>query len=562
MPQSTLVRERVLSLLPVPVSDPQLDDLLFASKAEVEHRDPDALGISVTPDRLDLLSEGGLALYLQGALEVARGLPPIPAMGASAPVTEFVVDASVDRIRRWIGGFVVRAPADAGIDAGTLAEAIRFQEILHDSLGRDRRAASLGIYPLDRLETPIHYGLEPLADVRFVPLDGSEEIGAERFFADHPMAMRFGALGREGDRCLTLRDVRGTVLSLPPILNGREGGEARVGDRTLLIESTGTRPQSVRESLGLLLVVFAARGWSFAPVAIRRAGNPAEEYVVARPAVALTAAEVHDVAGVALPAGEIERRLGRCRLSARPHAGGWTVESPPWRPDLLAPIDLVEEVVLAVPLRPGDGRIPPSTTRGRRRHETTFRRQIATALLGLGCAAPHTSVLASEAAVARLPGSRAVRLANPVSAEYAVLRDRLLVSHLEVLGRNTRHGYPQRYGEVGPVIVADPAAESGADTRYRAGLLLASETAGFADAAGAADYLLRTVDVVAVREPAELPGTIPGRAARARVAGEVVAEMGEIHPRLLSELGVPVPVAWAELDLTNLYVLAGRRDTA
>ena len=557
-----LVRERILALLPVPVSDSQLDDLLFASKAEVERRDDDDLGISVTPDRLDLLSEGGLALYLQGALEVARGLAPIPVMGASSPVVEFAVDASVDRIRPCLGGFVVRAPSDSGIDAGTLAEAIRFQEILHDSLGRDRRTASLGIYPLDRLDPPIHYALEPLAGVRFVPLDASEEVGGEEFFRDHPMAARFGALGRDGDRCLTLRDVRGTVLSLPPVLNGREGGEARVGDRTLLIESTGTRPQSVRESLGLLLVVFAARGWSFAPVSVRRAGNPPEEYVLTRPAIELTAAQVHDVAGVALPAAEIERRLGRCRLSARPRAGGWTVDAPPWRPDLLAPVDLVEEVVLAVPLRPEDGRVPPSVTRGRRRHETTFRRRIATALLGMGCAAPHTSVLASEAAVGRLPGSRAVRLANPVSAEYAVLRDRLLVSHLDVLGRNTRHGYPQRYGEVGPVIVADPAAESGADTRYRAGLLLASETAGFAEAAGAADYLLRTVDVVAVREPAELPGTIPGRAARARVAGEVVAEIGEIHPRLLAELGVPVPVAWAELDLTNLFVLAGRRDTA
>jgi phenylalanyl-tRNA synthetase beta subunit len=91
--------------------------------------------------------------------------------------------------------------------------------------------------------------------------------------------------------------------------------------------------------------------------------------------------------------------------------------------------------------------------------------------------------------------------------------------------------------------------------------MIASDTAGFADAAALVDYLLRSVDVLAVREPAEIPGTVPGRVARARLAGETVAEMGEIHPALLADLGVPVPVAWAEVDLTALFPLLGRRDT-
>ena len=64
MPQSVLSWERVQALLPVPVTDAQLEDLLFSSKAELEAREGDALTVSVTPDRLDLLSEGGLAAAL------------------------------------------------------------------------------------------------------------------------------------------------------------------------------------------------------------------------------------------------------------------------------------------------------------------------------------------------------------------------------------------------------------------------------------------------------------------------------------------------------------------
>ncbi len=235
--------------------------------------------------------------------------------------------------------------------------------------------------------------------------------------------------------------------------------------------------------------------------------------------------------------------------------------SPPWRPDLLGPVDLAEEVVLSRGLRSEDGIVPPSPTRGHRRAETDFRRRIAALLLGLGFTQPHTPLLVSEVCVGRLAGGAPIRLRNPVSAEFAFVRDRLLLSHLDVLAHNTRRSYPQRFAEVAPVVLRSPEAEAGAETRYRAGFIVASERAGFADVAALVEYLLGSLDVGAVREPAELPGTIPGRAARARVAGESVAEMGEIHPRILAEIGVPVPSAWAELDLSALWPLVARRDT-
>jgi len=562
MPQSVLSWERVQSLLPVPVTESELDELLFVSKAELAGRDGDALTISVTPDRLDLLCEGGLAIHLAGALEAARGLPKLRQAAPVSSGPTFRVDGSVEPIRPWIAGLLVRSPDEAGLDAGTLAEAIRFQELLHATVGRDRRSASLGIYPWERVEPPVRYGLEPLADVRFVPLDGNEEVGGEAFFHDHPLAARYGALGRTGDRCLVLRDADGEVLSLPPVLNSRAAGEARTGDRELLLESTGTHPRTVEETLALLSLVFLARDWSVEPVAVEGPGERRDDgrHLVTPRTIDLSSALLREVGGVALPSVEVERRLARSRLSSRPHPGGWRVEVPAWRPDLGAPIDVVEDVLIAVPIRPEDGVVPPSPTRGRRRREVVFRRRVATDLLGLGFAAPNTTVLVGEAAVARLPGVAPIHVANPVSAEFAFVRDRLLLSHLDVLARNTRHGYPQRFAEVGPVVVRSTDAESGGATRYHASLVVASDDAGFAEAAALVDYLLRRQDVLAVREPAELPGLIPGRAARARIAGEAVAELGEVHPQVLSELGVPVPVAWAELDLSALGPLVARHE--
>jgi phenylalanyl-tRNA synthetase beta chain len=564
VPTATLSRARVAALLPAAVPESAWDDLLFASKAEVESAQGDDLVLSATPDRLDLLSEGGLGLYLQGVLGSAAGLPRHGSPTGPETVPPLVADASVEPLRPVLGAVVVRSPDDRGLDAGLLTEVIRFQELLHATIGRDRRAASLGIYPLERLTLPVRYALEPISSVRFVPLDGTEEVTGEQFFRDHPMAARYGPLGRSGDRCLTLRDARGTVLSLPPILNGRTAGEAHAGDRALLLESTGTRERSVREALGLLLVPFVAQRWLVHPVAVEGPGDrrtDGRSLVEPRP-VDLPSALVRSVAGFPLSSGEVEHRLSRARLGVRPHAGGWTVEAPPWRPDIMAAVDAVEDVILSAAVRPEDGVVPPSRTRGHRRPEAEFRRRIASRLLGLGFAMPNTPVLLSEATVARVGGRSPIRLQNPVSAEFAYVRDRLLPSHLDVLAHNTRHGYPQRFAEVAPVVVRAPDAEPGAETRYHAGAIVAAESAGFADAAALVDYLLRTLDAGSIREPAELPGTIPGRAARVRIAGEEVAEVGELHPRILTELGIPVPVAWAELDLTALGPLLARPNRA
>ncbi|HTW40337.1 MAG TPA: hypothetical protein VMF04_05740 [Thermoplasmata archaeon] len=562
MPQSILRRDRVLDRLPHALSDAALEDVLFTSKAELEAQDRETLTVSVTPDRLDLLSEGGLGLYLEGATDAAKGLlrPKVVEGPGAGPVVQ--VEESVRPIRPVISAMLVTAPTDGGLDEGTLAEAVRFQELIHATVGRGRKAASLGIYPYERLAPPIRYALDPMSGVRFVPLEGSEEVTAEAFFRDHPMAQQYGAYGRVRDSCLTLRDARGTILSLPPILNSRTGGEARVGDRRLLLESTGTRERPVRESLGLLLVVFASRGWSVTPVTIEGGPAPSDgRRVFADRSVELPGATLRDLSGMTYPPGEVESRLARLRLGGHAHGGGWRVEVPPWRPDLLTAVDLAEDVILAQAIRAEDGLLPPSYGRGRRRRFTTFRRRFSSALLGLGFSVPFTTVLVGEGTVTRLPGARPIRLAHPPSSEWAYARDRLLLSHLELLGRNTRHRYPQRFAEVAPVIVPDPASEPGAQTRYHAGAMIASDTAGFADAAALVDYLLRTVDILPVREPAEIPGTVPGRAARVRVAGETVAEVGELHPAVLVDLGVPVPVAWAEVDLTALFPLVGRRDT-
>lgn len=559
MPQSVLSRARIDALLSAPLAPERLEQLLFDSKAEYEGAEGDHVTITVTPDRLDLLSEGGLGIYLQGILGEAKGRPAVRgAAPAGAQPLEIVVDPSVSPLRPSIAGLLVHPPP-GGIDAGTLEEAIRFQEIVHATVGRDRRAASIGLYAVNRLQGPLRYARELLSSIRFEPLGGGGTTDAEAFYTSHPMAARYGHLGRDADSALTLRDQRGEVLSLPPVLNGNGAGAAREGDGPILVESTGTVERAVRESLQLMSVVFAARGYSLSPVSVRRQASSDDGTSLLAPRhVRLPSPVLSALLGVGLAATDVEEAAGRARLSVRSRPGGWEVEAPAWRIDLLGPVDAAEDILLARGLSRTEPVVPPSATRGRLLRETVFRRRLSAVLLGAGFTPLFTPVLVSDAAVARVGrNEESIPIANPPSAEFGHLRSSLEISLVESLRHNTRHGYPQALSEVGPVLRVDPKEESGARTSYHAGFVIARERVGFADAAATVDYLLRTLDILGVRESATIPGTIPGRAARLRIAGETVAEMGELHPSVLEAIKLPVAVAWGEVDLSALLPLLG-----
>ncbi|HEV2428676.1 MAG TPA: hypothetical protein VGV64_02375 [Thermoplasmata archaeon] len=562
MPQSTLSLARLGAMVGRPVHLDELERLLFASKAEVHAGPGDSVSIEVTPDRLDLLCEGGLGLYLQGALGLVEGAPKAIGGSADPRGIAIVSDPSVAPLRPVIQATVATAPPGMPLDAGLLEEAIRFQELLHATVGSDRRLASLGLYPFDRHRPPYRYTLEAISDVTIVPLDGDRPVPAERFLSSHPLAARYAALGTEGTRLLTLRDAAGAVLSLPPILNARPAGEVVEGATSLLLESTGTRAARVSDALGLMGLVFAARGWRLDPVAV---SVPEPEPVPSpRPpgrSLNLSEATLRALSGRSFPAHEVARALARSRVSARAEAGGWSVAVPPWRPDLIAEVDLAEEVILERGIHPEEGQLPPSRTRGRRGWDRGLEDRLTDLLLGAGFTETNTTVLVADPLAARLGRREAIEIAHPVSEQFGHLRDALQISLLGVLEANVRHPYPQRLFEIGSVVCADPTAESGAATRRHAGGVVASERAGFAEAAAWADYLTQAFGATGVREPADLPGTIPGRSARLKIAGEAVAEIGEIAPAVLVGGHLPMPVAWFELDLDRLWPLLGRSGT-
>lgn len=318
-----------------------------------------------------------------------------------------------------------------------------------------------------------------------------------------------------------------------------------------------------------------------------------------RPAIELAAALPAALTGLELTRQRVEAHLAAVGCTVVADAGeSLTVAPPPWRPDLLRPVDLVEEIARLE----GYDRLPVSVPRapaGRgltleQRRRRAVSRELAAVGYGEVLSSPFVSEGVGDALLLPPGDSRrpTVRLANPVSEEQPMLRASLLPGLLDALLRNLRRGFADvALFETGPVFRAAagghrmPALRAGhrpdaADLRALEAVLpdqplhLATVAAGrwepsgwwgpgreaaWPDAIESARSAAAAIGAeLTVRRAAEPGPWHPGRCAELLAGDVVVGHAGELHPRLLSRWELPERCCAMELSL--LPVLAVARD--
>ncbi len=548
----------------------------------------------ITPDRGYQMSVRGLARELghaYGGAFTDPGAAPAPGATATPPWPVTVVDqAGCDRFAaRVVRGLDPHAPTPGWMRRRLLTAGIR-------TLGL---AIDITNYVMLELGQPMHaFDAERIrgdlvirrasAGERLTTLDG-----VERILAAEDMVI-----------C----DDTGPI-SLAAVMGG-EVSEVAPGTTTaVLFEAAHWDPTMVgRTARRHRLFSEAAKRWErgvdrqLCLVAIDRAVALAREY--GGPAVS-AGAEILDLdypgppVSITMPISRPSRLIGvtypptrvvelleaiGCTVSV---AGDLlTVGPPSWRPDLLGPADLSEEVVRldgfervpsTLPVAPPGNGLTPSQRR---------RRSVGRTLAERGYVEVLSYPFVAEATLHRLGlPIDAVRLANPLSDEEPLLRTSLLPPLLGALRRNVGRGQRDlalfeqglvfrpaaRPGPPPPMAVTGPP---GPDEWAAADAVLprqpwhvAAVLAGEVDRSGpwgpgrAADWsdaVQAALDVLAasgvphgairVAAAARAPWH-PGRCAAVAVDGAVVGHAGELHPAVCADLDLPRRTCALELDL-------------
>ncbi|MEP1230277.1 MAG: phenylalanine--tRNA ligase subunit beta, partial [Litorimonas sp.] len=244
----------------------------------------------------------------------------------------------------------------------------------------------------------------------------------------------------------------------------------------------------------------------------------------------------------------------------------WTVNVPSHRRDAVEGVDLVEDIARihgyhnldAVSLPPLPGRREPTATITQNRTRLARR---ALAARGLSEAITWSFALQGHAKLFG-GGQNHMRLDNPISAELDTMRPSALI-HLLLAGqRNADKGYPRAAQfELGPVFHGtDPKDQSlclagmrRIDTqRHWAGACPIDALSAKADVLAALSAMGAKVDNLQLA-PVGSDYWHPGRSGRLQMGPKnILAEFGEIHPRVLKAMGIEGRVAAFEIWPENL----------
>ncbi|NKY52956.1 phenylalanine--tRNA ligase subunit beta [Nocardia vermiculata] len=302
------------------------------------------------------------------------------------------------------------------------------------------------------------------------------------------------------------------------------------------------------------------------------------------------------IAGIVYPTGTSARRLAQIgcsvEVSVSDTGHGQLVVTPPsWRPDLVQPADLVEEVLRLEGLE----RIPsvlPTAPAGRGLTATQRRRRaVSRALAFSGCVEVPASIFMTAGVFdtwgldAEDPRRDTLRVLNPLDVEKAELATTLLPALLEVAARNISRGERDlSIYSIAQVVLPGPGTHAvgelptdrrPSDEQIRelieslpaqpvhVGAVLSGRReprgpwgpgrpAEAADVFALADAVADAAGVSIERRGATHLPYHPGRCAELLVEGTVVGYAGELHPAVLERSGLPPRTCALELDLDAL----------
>ena len=556
--------------------DETLREDLFALGLEYEGETDDGeFELEFAPDRLDRLSVEGVARSLRYQYGDDRGvyLPNV-----NDPEWTIHVDEDVPEERPYVTGAVVRG---LDLDEAALESIIQLQEKLHATMGRQRAKGAIGVHDLTMLKGEVlndeettksitYTGVEPEEDT-FVPLDSDAEMTPADVLVDHPIGDKYADLVAEYDRYPAIYDEIG-LFSFPPVVNGRRT-EVSTDSRDLFIEMTGTDQWTIDKMLAIVCYALDARGGQVEEVRVEYedGSGPSAGRDFVRPDLATKTKTVsHDdietMLGVDLDERDVVDYFERAGLDAETDDGEagteYTVEVPPYRTDVLHPVDLVDDVGRAYGFNELEPRYPDVSTVGGRHERSRLEAAARDTLVGIGFEdLLNFHLVDEEQNYERMgvdPGSdafgggRAPTIEQPYSEDFTIVRTWALPSVMMVLENNTHRAYPQDLAEIGFSAHVDESENTNVAERRTVAAALCHAGASYEDAKARLQALVAAFDKDLATPPTEHPTFISGRTASVVVDGEEVGVIGEVHPEVIVEHDLELPVAAFEFDLEAL----------
>lgn len=477
-------------------------------------------------------------------------------------------------VREFVVCAVLR---DITFDQQSYDSFIDLQEKLHRNICRLRTLASIGTHDLDTIKGPFVYRAEKPEDIKFAPLtDGSKVVDARQLMTDleaHQQLSKFLHIIREKPTYPVVRDAKGVVLSLPPIING-DHSKITLKTKNVFIEVTAVDITKARVVLDTVVTMFSkhcAAKFTVEPVTVitkKADGSQTSEVFPSwkQPALECSVKYINGAIGIKATAEEMVALLQKmCVPATVVSAEKLSVPIPVTRSDIMHECDIMEDIAIAygfnklkkvTPATVGEGKeLPINKLTDALRHEIAQQGYLEMLSFVLSTKADNYKKL-------NIPEERAaqeaVELLNPYG-NIQICRTSMLSGLLNSIAHNKGAEMPIQVFEIGDVVIRDSSTDVGAkNVRQLAAVYTNKKGAGFEEIHGLLDRVMIALNVPnkqwskpksASSKPtleytiaeASNPTFLPGRCAKILVNDKEVGVFGILHPSVVENFRINCP---------------------
>lgn len=417
---------------------------------------------------------------------------------------------------------------------------IDLQDKLHQNICRKRTYVAIGTHDLDTIQGPMTYRHLPPSEINFVPLteNGNKTYNAKELldlYRTDPACKHlkpYTDIIYDQPLYPVITDATGTVLSMPPIINGKHS-RIQMHTKNVFIECTATDLTKANIVLDTIVTMFSEH--CVTPFTVEEVEvvyeTPPPSQVFAEPSEvskeALTAlstnratvsqitpllstrhcdaklSEINGIIGVELQPEEVCRLCNKMQLGPAEfvsNEGVVKVLVPPTRSDVLHAVDVIEDVAIAYGYNNLATTVPQTNTVGGPLAINQFTDLLRAEIARAGYMEMLTHGLCSTAenfTHLRRPVGPAVSLSNPANIEYEVVRTTLLPGALKTLAHNKSisHKDGVKLFEISDVVVPTDNEVGAKNVRKFVGLHAAHSSA-FEVVHGLVDRVMRCAQIV------------------------------------------------------------------
>ena len=538
--------------------DQKMQEKIVLFGTPLESIDNKNIQIEVFPNRPDLLSYHGFKRSFLSFLGRKTGLKKYK-VNKPKKNYKIIIDSSVRDIRPYTACAIVK---NIKLNEERIKEIIEIQEKLHNTFGRRRKKFAIGIYPLEKIKLPITFkAIEP-DKIKFIPLGSDKKLSGLEILQKHSTGREYAHLLAGKPKFPVFIDANKRILSMPPIINSQETGRVNEKTKNLFIECSGFNLDILKKVLNIIVTTLAEMKGEIYQMDIKyRKKERTPDLSPQKTKISLE--RTNRLLGIDLTekkAKQLIKKMGHNYEKSY-------VESPAWRVDILHEIDLIEDIAIAYGYENFIPKIPNISTIGEEDKKAIIKRKISYILTGLNMLELSNYHLTNKQDQFKKMGVSKNNEKNFISVEdsktdYNILRKDLSSYLLKTLSKNVDAEYPQKIFEIGKVFeMKKKKIKDKEGNEIEKEKVIESENLGVALAPGnftelkqILEYLSRMLDIKIKIKEAENPPKhfIEGRVGEIYMKDTLLGYIGEIHPKILNNWRIKMPVALFEINLKEI----------